>query len=233
MALVILNPGSPPLGQFDGYDNLSLKGGEVVFLNSVVTPQYPSGSVDLGAYDVFDGYAGTTNKVRPVVGLANAQTAKPWFLADEGTANYGTLFGTLVGGTAGQVTTASGTVIGPSTMAGSGKVTLWDKPGLYGVTLDAVDTTANTGLVVGNSALQSANTLSFTSAGLLTPASSGQQVSGAPVVARFVEFATKGSLVTTPNSLVSALNSPSSPVQSLSQRAFYMAVIYWMGVAQS
>ena len=59
---------------------------------------------------------------------------------------YGTLFGAVVGGTVGQQvngpTTFTGAILGPHTSTGSGKTTCWDKPGLYAVSLDAVDTTS-------------------------------------------------------------------------------------------
>ena len=77
-----------------------------------------------------------------------AATDGPFYLTDDGTASngsppssgYGTLFGSLVGGNVGQVVTG-GTLLGPHTAAGSGKITLWMNPGLYGVSLDALDVT--------------------------------------------------------------------------------------------
>jgi hypothetical protein len=226
MALVLLNAGREPLGQFDALDSqlTGFLGGEVVTWGSVATP----GS-DLASADVFeDGYVGTTNKTRPVIQRASTSSSAPLFLSDDGVAHYGTLFGTIVGGTAGQVI-SGGAVLGPSTATGSGKITCWDKQGLYGVTLDAVDTAA-TGLVPSNASLAVGTHLTYTSSGLLTPVGSANAVSGAPVVGYLSEFSTNGSLVTTPQSLTNALNSPSGDVSSLVQETFYMAVFSFVGV---
>ena len=65
------------------------------------------------------------------------------FLADEGIRGYGTLFGSLIGSTVGQATSQSGaTVIGPTTMAASDKVTLHHQPGLYGFSAPIDGTTS-------------------------------------------------------------------------------------------
>lgn len=243
MSLKLLQPGVNPLGQFDVVDSelTSFKGGEVCSFAAVATNTQPgvtTAGLDQAAYDVFDGYvqnpAGTY--LRPAVsknwnGTVLAVTARPLFLADDGILGYGTLFGAVVGGTVGQQvngpTTFTGAILGPNTATGSGKMTLWDKPGLYAVSLDAVDTTASTGLQPTNTThgLTVGSALSWTTAGLLTPVTGGSPVSGSPVVATFVEFNTNGSLVTTPNYLVAALNSPSGNVSSVGNRAFQFATI--------
>src|SRR5690606_27580981 len=132
--------------------------------------------------------------VRPVVSLTMSGSETlvntSFFLVDEGAANYGTLFGSVVGGTVGQVVTG-GAVLGPNTMTGSGKVTLWRNPGLYGVTLDAVDTSnfsPSTSVTVGTE-------LTYTTGGKLTPQGSGGDAGG-PTVAHFVEWSTGDTLVT-------------------------------------
>ncbi len=195
MALKILQSGINPLGQFDGLDAevSSFKGGEVCTLTAVAWK-----GTDVNAADVNDGYSGTTSKTRPAVTLTLVSGHRPIFLADEGQAGYGTLFGSIVGQSTGQ--NVKGTVVGPSTAVASGKITIWDKPGLYAVTLDAVDTTASTGLAPTNTSITCGDPLYATSAGLLTPANGSSFQSGF-VVARFIEFATNGSLVTTPASL--------------------------------
>lgn len=192
MALVLLNNNGSPLGQFDGYDALlaSMLGGEVATLVN-----YGIAGADKHASDVNDGYTVTgLNTVRPIVTttLTGSETGG-FFLTDDGTTGYGTLFGTLVGAQVGQVVTG-GTVFGPSTMSGSGKVTLWMNPGLYGVTLDALDATlaASTAVSVGTA-------LSYTAAGKLCLVAG--KVGSAPTVARVVEFSTGDTLVTTPRSL--------------------------------
>lgn len=214
---------SLPLGQFDGVDGTTalLKGGEVVGftqLNLATT-------TDKGASDLSDGYVGTTTKYRPAVTSTLTSGMRPLFLADEGIAKYGTLFGEVVGGATGQVV-SGGAQLGPHSSTGSGKVTLWGNPGLYAVTLDAVDTNAVTGLNPLNSSLSVGAALYATSAGLLTP--NAGSAFEAVVVARFVEFTTDGSLVTSTQAQVSALNSPTgSPALVL---GFTQAVIHFHGV---
>jgi hypothetical protein len=227
--LKLLQPGCQPLGQFDGYDQdfLTLKGGEVVTFISVAA----TSATDKAAADSFDGYVDPSSVVkRPVVthtysGSAASNSSRPLMLADDGTTGYGTLFGTVVGGTVGQITTG-GAVLGPHTATGSGKVTCWEKPGLYAVSLDACDTASN-GLVPTNTTLDVGYALTYTSTGLLTPASTGNGLGGAPTVARFVEFESNGSLVNTPNRLVAALNSPSGIVSSVGLRSFAFATFYF------
>lgn len=210
-----------PFGQFDGLDAeaSALLGGEVVSFGYVSTT-----GTDMHAADINDGYSGTTSPKRPVVTKALVSGMRPLFLCDEGVKGYGTLFGEVVGGTLGQVS-SGGAQLGPHTTAGSGKVTLWSYPGNYAVTLDAVDTTASTGLVPGNSALVPGSALYATGAGKLTPAVGS--AFEAVVVARFVEFTTSGSRVTTQLSQISALNSPSSAVGNPLGGVFTQAVINW------
>jgi hypothetical protein len=132
--LILLQPGIEPLGQFDleDDDTTLVVGGEVgVF-------------ADLD--EESDAYAGDVWAPGPRVQIELGDAAalgELHGLIDEGSSGYGTLFGTVIGGTVGQGTgfgTMSGTgtvVVGPSTVRGSGKATLWTKPGLYGVTVDA------------------------------------------------------------------------------------------------
>jgi hypothetical protein len=202
MSLKLLQPGVQPLGQFDGLDAevLTLLGGEVVTFKSIATTV-----TDLAAADVLDGYV-IPNK-RVVVTRNVATTARPLMLADDGITGYGTLFGSVVGGTVGQ---SSGSALGPHTATGSGKVTLWDKPGLYAVSLDAACDQAATGLVPTNASLDTGAALTFVPAsstvgGQLTPVGSTAAAGNTVVVGHFVDFETSGSLVTTPNHLVSAL----------------------------
>ncbi|HLG27623.1 MAG TPA: hypothetical protein VI423_07545 [Paenisporosarcina sp.] len=211
-----------PLGQYDGLDAeaTALLGGEVVALTGLLLT-----SSDKKASDVSDGYAGSTTKRRPVVTNTLVSGMRPLFLADEGLKGYGTLFGEVVGGSVGQVS-SGGAQLGPHTATGSGKVTLWDKPGLYAVTLDAVDDTEGTGLEPDNASLNVGAALYATSAGLLTPAvgSAFESV----IVARFIEFETNGSLVTTREDMISALNSPTGGVAA--KVPFVHAVIHFHGV---
>jgi hypothetical protein len=203
MALKLLQTSGSPLGQFDCLDGdlSSIKGGEVMtFVPAVV-------ATDEGAADVTDGYynPGTS---RTVVGLKKVPgTASTLMLSDDGTSGYGMLFGTVVGGTAGQQVTG-GAVLGPHTATASGKVTCWLTPGLYGVTLDACDTNASTGLQPTNASCVPGYALGPNTAGVITTAG-GTGYNSATRIGRFVSFETDRGLVNTPNRLVAALNSPS------------------------
>ena len=209
MALKLLQPGTQPLGQFDGKDAevLTLKGGEIVTFTSVTATT----ATDAGSADVFDGYVNAAAPKRVVVTRTVATSARPLMLADDGIAGYGTLFGTVVGGTVGQVSTG-GTVLGPHTATGSGKVTLWDKPGLYAVSLDACDTATADGLTTTNTGLATGASLTFvpasSSGGQLTPVGSTAAAGNTVVVGHFIDFESNGSLVNTPNRLVSSLATP-------------------------
>ena len=247
-------PGLNPLGQFDGLDTdvLTIKGGEVVSFAQVTTSGQPgvtTAGLDQAAYDAFDGYVneGGTNK-RPAVSrlwggastLPASGLAFPLMLSDDGISGYGTLFGTVVGGTVGQVaygpssTVAAANLLGPHTSTGSGKTTCWDKPGLYAVSLDACDTNTASGLQPSNTSISVGNALTFQQStglgtgGTLTPLFSGtNQVTNRTTVGYIVEFNTTQSLVTTPNYLVAALNSPSGNVSSVGPRQFSFCTFYF------
>jgi len=178
-----------PLGQFDLLDAQTTTplGGEVC------TFTYVALATDNAAADVEDGYAAQAN-TRAAITTTLVSGDRPLFLLDEGVAGYGTLFGTVVGGAAGKST--SGAVLGPHTATGSGKGTLWHKPGLFAVSLDAVDTTLSSGLVPTNPGLTGGDPLYATTAGKLTP--NVAAAFEAVVLGRFIEFAPNGSLVSTP-----------------------------------
>lgn len=228
MTLILKQSGLTPYGDFDGLDTPTalLKGGELVTFTT--TAVVVGTSADLEAADVDDGYVGTPTRYRTALTTTMGASSKPLFLADEGTTGYGTLFGQVVGAQAGQST--SGSQLGPHTTAGSGKVTIYGQQGFYATTLDACDTAA-TGLVPTNASLAPNQPITYTSAGLLTPAGSVNAVSSGAVVARLVEFATNGSLVNTPTNLIAALNSPSGSVSSVQANRFAMAVYWFSGSA--
>ncbi len=141
-------------------------------------------------------------------------------LVDDGSAGYGVMFGVVVGGTSGQVSygPGGGVPLGPPTYVGSGKLSVWATPGQFGVTLDACDTTASTGLQPTNGTLLPGAKLFVMTGGLLTPNNAASGVVGttaAPWAGRFVEFSTNRATVTTPNRMVQALNSPSGSVGTL------------------
>jgi len=220
MALKLKEVGREPLGQFDGYDTnyLTLLGGEIGRWGAL--PYTFPGSADKAAADSFDGYTGTPQQwriaVTSILPTTNS-TYRPLFLLDEGTTGYGVMLGTVVGGICGQVT---GTNLGPHTATGSGKVTLWDKPGLYGVTLDAVATSISP--ITSNP--KPGDPLYATNVGKLTlTASEAFDFGGiATIVGRFAEFTSNGSLVTTPKYLTQVFGAPTT--RPLTEMLFHFRV---------
>jgi len=128
MALKLLQPGLQPAGQFDLKDGTSVYGGEYVQL---------AAASDYAAYDVTQSMSPAFYMEPSIRNLA--ASVRFGGLADDGVSGYGTSFGTLIGATVGQGTgfgtlsTTGVVVIGPQTTTGSGKVTVWHAPGLYGV----------------------------------------------------------------------------------------------------
>jgi hypothetical protein len=199
MALKIFQPGIQPAGQFDVLDGYldSILGGEVGTLYEASRVNTAS---EKAAADALDGYTNVSAVTRAAVAnRVNTSTQRPLFLLDEGKAGYGTLFGQVIGTPAGLSTT--GTNLGPHTAAASGKVTCWHQPGMYGVSVDAVNTAAD-GLVLTNASCVPGLELHVLNNGKLTPAGSTGAV--AVEVARFVEFETSPFLVNTPASAVGA-----------------------------
>lgn len=209
MALFIYQPGVQPLGDFDvlDTDQSSVEGGYIMTLDEAVRSV---SSTEKAAYDVLDGYiddqidVGTSAARRVIARIAddNSETYDLFYLADDGNeAEYGTLFGEVIGSPAGLSTT--GTRLGPHTSTGSGKVTLWDKPGLYGVTLDscATDVVPTSSGNLYDTPLPGTILYRSTS-GTLT-----RETGTSDKIGAFVELANDGSLVTTPNKLVGATES--------------------------
>lgn len=207
MALFILQPGIQPLGQFD-FDDTDLPnilGGEI---GTWAEASRTLTSAEKAAQDVLDGYVadqidqGTPDSSRPELCLADAttETYKFFPLLDDGKAFYGTLFGSTVGGTVGL--TFSSTNLGPHTAIGSGKVTAWDKPGLYAVSLTAVysGTSPNEQLEAGgDTPLPGELLYRYASTGEIgRPSTSGDKI------AQFVEMSGNDSLVTTSAKMVGA-----------------------------
>ena len=192
MGLKLLQPSLRTLGQFDLLDSdlSTLEGGCYVELEVAgATEGY---AADVGQVGPLEPAAGPTKAFSALTfGLATKTTGNMGGLADDGTTGYGTLYGTIIGGTAGQGTglgaqPAKGVVtVGPTSALASGKVTVWHAPGLYGV---------------DSAALASANPIDtdtvlnadiFSNSGFLTDASSGAQV------AIYVGSVTDSSLVST------------------------------------
>ena len=143
MALKLLQPGLRPMGQFDleDDDQNSVLGGEFGVLEALQssTDAYASDSAVVGPQvqvTIGDLELAASGGITAIGGLIDEGGA--------GEGNYGTLFGSVIGGTAGQGTgkgnapTKGVVTVGPRTTFGSGKATLFHQPGLYGVTEDAV-----------------------------------------------------------------------------------------------
>lgn len=217
MALKLKHTTGTPFGEFDALDTdltAGFLGGEVVTFGSTAVD-----SGDKSAADSADGYVNNNSagSSKRVVLTKTAGTTGPFMLVDDGLSGYGVLFGVVVGGASGQTSFApgSGTPLGPATYVASGKLTVWATPGQFGVTLDAVDTNATTGLQPTNATLLPGAKLFVMTGGLLTPNSSASGASASAWAGRFIDFETNRSLVTTPNRLVQALNSPTGATGAL------------------
>lgn len=200
MALFPVSPGLQPLGIVDVVNTVgpNLLGGEVMTLTTASRSNTAS---ETAAADALDGYTFNTTQLRPAATLATAATTFI-ALADEGSGpNYFTVGGTVVGGNTGKMI-RGGAVLGPHTAVASGKVTLWDKPGLYEVTLDALVSTFVSGLTP-STGLTPGAVLGYTNTGKLSHSTSNSAVA-ATGCAVFVEFTGNSSLVTTPAALVGA-----------------------------
>ena len=217
MALFLLQPGLEPLGQYDFLDTdlANVLGGELGTWDEAARVNTLT---EKAAQDVFDGYvsdlidAGTPDASRPILRIADSSgtdDSSALYLLDEGVAYYGTSLGTLIGGPVGLATTVAsgGTLIGPHTAQGSGKVTAWGKPGLYAVSLDAVHsgTVANSQLEAGgDTPLPGESLYRHQSNGKIGRAADAAVTAANNVVGVFVEMRAAPGLVTTPGRLVGA-----------------------------
>jgi hypothetical protein len=200
MGLKLLQPSLRPLGQFDVKDDDldAIQGGKYVELEDAsATEGY---AADVGQVGPLSPAAGPTKAFEALTFALNSRTeGNMGGLADDGTTGYGTLYGTVIGGTAGQGTglgaqpTKGVVTVGPTSALASGKVTVWHAPGLYGVdtaamaTANAVDTdTALNAPVYAREAAQ-------TDKGSLTDSASNAGVQ----MAIYVGSVTDSSLVST------------------------------------
>ncbi len=208
MALYILNPGLQPLGLFDflDADMSALQGGLIGALDEAARV---NGLTEKAAADVFDGYVadlvdvGTPAASRPVLRLADTSSEPNnlFYLLDDGTTGYGTMFGTLIGNPVGLSTTVAsgGVALGPSSAQGSGKATAWDKAGLYAVSTDVLAADVLGGANLNDTPLPGELLYRGSTSAKLTRATTSSDK-----IALFVELTSSGSLVTTPGKLVGA-----------------------------
>tara|TARA_B100000674_G_scaffold432719_1_gene390681 strand:+ start:223 stop:864 length:642 start_codon:yes stop_codon:yes gene_type:complete len=198
MALKLLNPGLRPLGQFDLDDTDAglIVGGEHVALASA-RADVEGYAADVGLMADFD----VSPPVVPTFQRDQRTGQAVGGLADEGGAEYGTQFGSLIGQNAGRSTQfgiqAGAVVVGPTTDQASGKVTVWAQSGLYGVT-------DNAGAAAGGLAATDTNDLLTAAAGtgLLQDAGGGAVAAG--TVAIYVSEVNDTSLVSTTATAVGA-----------------------------
>ena len=185
MALFILQEGVQPIGDFDvlNTDAALILGGELITLDVAALANTTS---EQSAYDVKDAYVGASQRVVARIADSSDDT-KIMYLADDGTKFYGVMFGQIVGSPVG-LSTTGGTNLGPSTLTGSGKVTCWDKPGMYAVSLDAVSTVFVQDQLPGTPLYRGSD-------GRLS-------TSGTAKVGAFIELTDNGVLVITPPRLV-------------------------------
>lgn len=204
MAMIPLFGGREPYGSIDivNTEAASILGGEVMTLTSA---SRVNSLTETAAPDVLDGYLFGTSNTRPAATRASTATQFPLFLADDGQGTgatvgalgYLTYFGRVVGANTG-LGISNGTLLGPNTMTGSGKVTLWQHPGMYEVSVDAcasdfITALTSAGLAVGS-------IIGFGSGadlGKLSHTLCANKVANSGV-ARFVEFSRSESYVTTP-----------------------------------
>lgn len=120
MALKLYWQGIQPLGSFTLKDSVTVSGGEVGVLESTGT--------NANGFQVV------------VVRKAIPDDVGPFYLMDDGKGGYGLNFGNVVirSNTGFELGVDAATKYGPPSYAGSAKVTLWDKPGIYAVTLDCL-----------------------------------------------------------------------------------------------
>ena len=140
MGLKLLQPSLRPLGQFDVKDDDldAIQGGKYVELEDAgATEGY---AADVGQVGPLSPAASATKAFEAMTFALEARTdGNMGGLADDGTTGYGTLYGTVIGGTAGQGTglgalsTKGVVTVGPTSALASGKVTVWHAAGLYGV----------------------------------------------------------------------------------------------------
>jgi hypothetical protein len=196
MALFPMNPGLQPLGSFDVVDaELALiKGGEVMTFTTASRTNSPT---ETAATDVLDGYTNSNANLRVAATRASTSAQYPLMLADDGLGpNYFTLFGNV----SGPLGLGSGSAVGPHTAAASGKVTLWDKPGLYAVSTDAL---APNFLTVPGVVGEVVGFANGADVGKLAKAGSTNLVANTGV-GTFVQLMSDPSLVSTPAKLVGA-----------------------------
>lgn len=209
MALYVLQPGLQPLGQFDFLDTdaSSLVGG---LIGTWDEASRTNTSSEHAAADVLDGYVangvseGVNTATRAQLRIADSTTSddsKPFYLLDDGIAGYGTLFGSVI-----NMYNPTGTALGPNTYTASGKVTAWDKPGLYAVSFEACYSNKN----ITNGALENGEDTPLPGEYLCrysTGKIGRQAVTTNPTTNKigvYVEHGGSGSLVTTPARLVGA-----------------------------
>ena len=147
--LYLFYEGGQPIGIFDfsvGTDtNITVDTvqGGMIGMFAQATDAGPA--LPLGGFDEYGASLGVSPGVKTVIvpatstnGFVSGGLAHPLVIMDDGSTGYGTTYGHQFGHEAGLVDDKyfhawrEGKLVGPNTIAGSGKVTGWITPGLYG-----------------------------------------------------------------------------------------------------
>lgn len=196
MALRTIYTNRLPVGTFDIIDTdaANVKGGEVMTLTTADNNATASEAGAVDVLDEADGYLVTSSSTRPAATFATTASQFPLYLSDDGKDKYGPMLGGVVGGATGLNVVAS-SAIGPSTIEGSGKVTLHQEAGQYAVTIDACATDFQSSL--GTRTLTPGQVIGFVSSqGRLAHNRCANLVANSGV-ANFISTADDGGLVAT------------------------------------
>ena len=147
--LYLFYEGAQPIGIFDfgigeaGNTTIlaaNIQGGMIGKFG--VTSDTGKGTIPLGdGFDEFGSSSGAHANIKTVIipcETANTPGTGPYVILDDGSTGYGTTYGHQFGHNTGAVDDKSfhawmgGTQVGPNTLVGSGKVTGWITPGIYG-----------------------------------------------------------------------------------------------------
>ena len=167
--LFLFYEGAQPVGIFD-FDkgsgsnttilSTNIQGGMIGKFGSATDTSM--GTIPLGdGFDEYGASLGVNPNTKTVImpcETNNIPGTGPYLILDDGSTGYGTTYGHQFGNATGAVANDNksfhawygGTQVGPNTLMGSGKVTGWITPGLYGT--DYYDTTAITAAKIAGGA---------------------------------------------------------------------------------
>jgi len=206
--LYLFYEGAQPIGIFDfdaGSDTSitanTIQGGMIGKLG--VASDTTSPTIPLGdGFDEYGASGGVNPNIKTVIipaSTANTPGAGPYCIIDDGHTGYGTMFGHYFGHEASSTSGfkyyhawRDGLLVGPNTVAGSGKVTGWITPGVYGT--DYYDSTTIDLSVVEAGSISPGDELTISANATLT---TGGTAFGSNQGCYFVSFLGDPSLVST------------------------------------